>query len=49
MKYEIENKVQSVFFLLNFVNDEVNSHRYPITLFNELYYLNAGSTIWTGM
>jgi len=22
--------------------------RYPITLFNELYYLNAGGTIWTG-
>ncbi|WOL13032.1 Aminotransferase class-III [Canna indica] len=21
-------------------------HRYPVTLFNELYYLNAGGTIW---
>lgn len=23
-------------------------YRYPITLFNELYYLNSGGTIWTG-
>lgn len=23
--------------------------RYPVTLFNELYYLNAGGTIWTGI
>ncbi|WOL01538.1 hypothetical protein Cni_G10255 [Canna indica] len=22
-------------------------HRYPVTLFNELYYLNTGGTIWT--
>jgi hypothetical protein len=22
--------------------------RYPVALFNELYYLNAGGTIWTG-
>lgn len=23
--------------------------RYPVTLFNELYYLNSGGTIWTGI
>jgi non-lysosomal glucosylceramidase len=23
--------------------------RYPGTLFNELYYLNSGGTVWTGM
>lgn len=23
--------------------------RYPITLFNELYYLNSGGAVWTGM
>lgn len=22
--------------------------RYPVTLFNELYYLNSGGTVWTG-
>lgn len=23
--------------------------RYAVTLFNELYYLNSGGTIWTGI
>lgn len=23
--------------------------RYTITLFNELYYLNSGGTVWTGV
>jgi hypothetical protein len=31
-----------------FVHRQFVMLRYPVALFNELYYLNAGGTIWTG-